>query len=98
MATLASTNITTAIAVDNSQPLAFGDSGLIIEIFKFAGGAAADTVAITPRWITDVRAVISNAHATDTLSQTAANTNVTLTLAASAATNVTFQVQIIGRR
>lgn len=98
MATLASTNITSALAANNEKPTAWGDSGLIVEFFKCAGGAVGDTVALTPTWITDIRIVSSNQTATDTLSQTAANTNVTLTLTASAATNVTFQAFIIGRR
>lgn len=98
MATLASTNLTTAIAVNNEQPLAYGDSGLIYEVFKFAGGAASDTVALTPRFISDIRIVLVNAHASDNLTHTAANTNVTLTLAVSTVTSVTFQAVLIGRR
>lgn len=98
MATLASTNISSAIAVNNERPLSFGESGLILEVFKCAGGAVGDTVAMTPQFITDVRMVESNQSATDALSQTAANTNVTITLTASAATNTTFQVRVIGRR
>ncbi len=98
MASLSSTNISTAIAANSEQPLAFGDSGLIMEVFKVAGGAVDDTAALTPRFIADVRMVEANWAVTDALSQTAANTNVTLTLKASAATNLTFQARVIGRR
>lgn len=98
MATLASTNITTAIAANAEQPVAYGDSGLLIEFFRCAGGGVGDTCALTPRWITDIRAVQANQTATDALSTSAANTNVTLTLTASAATNVVWSASIIGRR
>ncbi len=98
MATLASTNLTSAITGDNSQPIAFGEGGLLIEVFDCAGGSVDDTVALTPRWISDVRIVLTNACATDNLSHTAANTSATLTLKASAATTLTFMAVLIGRR
>lgn len=98
IATLASTNLTTALAANAEQPLAFGEGGLICEVFKFAGGGAGDTAAMTPKFITDIRVVQCNAPASDGLSHTAANTSVTLTLAASVATSVTFQAFLIGRR
>ena len=99
MATLASTNVTTGISANAEQPIAYGDSGLLIEFFRCQGGAAADTVALTPRWITDIRHLTANLAVTDNLSYTQANTNVTLTLAQSAAsTSVQFSAAIIGRR
>ena len=98
MATLASTNLTTAISATNERFLAFGEDGLICEVFKFAGGAAADTVAITPTFIKDIRIVLSNGFTSDGLTHTAANTAVTLTLTASVSTSVTFQAVLIGRR
>ena len=98
MATLASTNQTSAIAVNNTQPLGLGESGLLIEVFDVAGGSVDDTAALTPRWISDVRIVLTGACAVDNLDHTAANTNVTLTLKASAATTLTFQAVVIGRR
>lgn len=92
------TNITTAISANAEQPVAFGQSGLIIEFFRVALGTVGDTIAVTPRWITDIRAAQgSGLPATNNLS-TAANTNVTFTLTASGATNVNADIQLIGRR
>lgn len=99
MATLVSTNITTLIAANGEQPLAADASGLIVEYFRATGGAAADTIVLTPRWITNIVDVSCNYAVTDNLSITAANTNVTLTLQQSAAsTSVNTRVRLIGRR
>lgn len=99
MATLVSTNITTLIAANGEQPLAADASGLIVEYFRVTGGAAADTIVLTPRWITNIVDVSANFAVTDNLSITAANTNVTLTLQQSAAsTSVNTRVRLIGRR
>lgn len=99
MATLGSTNITTAISANAEQPVAFGQSGLIIEFFRATLGATNDTIAITPRWITDIRAAQSaGLTASNNLSSSAANTNITFTLTASGATTVNVDIQLIGRR
>lgn len=93
------TNITTAISANAEQPVAFGQSGLIIEFFRVALGTVGDTIAVVPRWITDIRAAQGNGlPATNNLSTSAANTNVTFTLTASGATNVNTDIQLIGRR
>lgn len=99
MATLASTNISGIASPNGEVPIGYGDSGLIIEWFRVAsGGANADTVALSPRFISDIRYVHSNVGASDNLSSTAANTNVTLTLSTGTNTVGAFQVAIIGRR
>jgi len=97
MATLASTNVSSAIAFGSQQPLAWGAGGLYVEVFTVAGGAVADTCAITPKFIADIRTVDPGPW-TNNLSTTAANTNVTLTMTASAATNTTYHVKIYGKR
>jgi hypothetical protein len=101
MATLGSTYISQTIAPNAEHPLAWGDQGMIAEVWRVAsGGANADTVVLTPRFITDIRYVDPNVSASDNLSTTAANTNVTLTLVNGAVTNTfgAFQVMIVGRR
>lgn len=98
MATLASTNITSSINANGEQPIAFGQAGLEIEFFRVALGAVADTIAITPRWSQNIVAVVGGPPASNNLTTTAANTNVTLTLLASGATNVTMDVQLICRQ
>jgi hypothetical protein len=96
-------NITRTISSDASKPIAFGGSnGLVMEVFRIAaGGAQTDTAAITPQYISDIRMVESNVSASDNLSTTAANTNVTLTLGivgtAATATIGAFQVRLVGR-
>lgn len=100
MATLASTNVSTAIAPGGMIPVS-DSNGLYIEVFRVAGsGTAGDTIAITPMIIGDIRYVRGNLPASDDLSLTAKNTNVTLTQGASFATDstVTYIVEIIGRR
>ncbi len=104
MATLASTNISSFIAADNVQPIAYGQSGLVEEVFRVAsGGAAADTVAITTaalRYIVDIRLIQTNVSASDNLSTLAsvANTTVTATLVAGTNTFASFLIRVIGRR
>lgn len=97
MATLASTNVTGTIARDGGKPLSYGNSGLVFEVFRVAsGGAAADTVALTPQYISDIGLVLPNVSASDNISTTAANTNVTLTLASGTSTIGAFQVTVVG--
>ena len=97
MATLGSTNVTRNIFADNVQPLAYGEAGLLMEVWRVPGGTVGDTCAITPTFLTDIRTVQAQQSSTNGLS-TSANTNVTITLTASAATNVNFDVWLIGRR
>jgi hypothetical protein len=100
MATLAATNITTAIAPGGLVPHTDG-AGLYVEVFRVAGsGTAGDTIAITPRQIADIRYVRGNLPASDNLSQSAANTGVTLTYGATFVTTdtVTYIVEVIGLR
>lgn len=99
MATLANTNISRTVSLDAQTPLAQGDSGMIIEVFRVAsGGASGDTTVLVPTLITDIRMVLPNVGASDNLSTTAANTNVTLTLTSGTVTFGAFQVAVIGRR
>lgn len=104
MATLAFTNVSRFVAADNVTPLAYGQSGLVEEIFNVAsGGAAADTVVITTaslNYITDIRDIRSDVSASNNLSATpsVANTTVTATLIAGTSTFGTFRVRVIGRR
>lgn len=97
MATLASTNITSNITYNGEVPLAYGTSGLQIEIFRCASGAVGDTIAITPRFLSGIYSYDSGMPATSNLSTTG-STNVTLTLAASASTSATFDVWLLGKR
>ncbi len=99
MATLASTHISSTVSPGGEVPIGWGQSGLILELYRVAsGGAAGDTVVIAPRFITDIRMVQTNISASDNLSTSAANTNVTLTLVAGTSTFGAFQVALIGRR
>lgn len=100
MATLGSTNVTRNVLAGNEQPIAYGEAGLLLEVWRVSGagsGTVGDTATIVPTFLTDVRTANVSGAATTTLS-TNANTNVVVTLTASIATNVTFDVWIIGRR
>lgn len=100
MATRASTNVSSAIAPGGVQPITVGEDGLYLEVFRVLGGTAGDTVALTPRYITDIRSVTSMIPASDNLSATQANTNVTLTygVAVTTTTTLSYCVEIKGRR
>jgi hypothetical protein len=100
MATLAFTNITTAIAPGGILPVTFGEDGLVVEFFKCQGGTVGDTTTIVPsEFMSSIRAVLgSDIVATDNIS-TSGNTSVVLTHVASAAsTSVNYSVTLIGRR
>lgn len=97
MATLASTNVTGFIPINGEQPLAYGEGGLLLETFRAQGGTVGDTIALTPRWISKIYSASGMLPASNNCS-TSGTTNVTLTLVASAATNVFFDVWLIGRR
>lgn len=101
MATLGSTNVTRNMMANSEQPIAYGEAGLLLEVWRVSGAGATtnvgDTVAITPTFLTDIRMVQAQQSSTNNLS-TNANTNVTLTLTSTMATNVNFDVWLIGRR
>lgn len=92
------TNITTAISPNAEQPIGYGGSGLIVEFYRAALGTVGDTLAITPRWSNNIVAVLNGPPATNNLTTSAANTNVTFTLLASGATNVNVDIQLLCRR
>jgi len=98
MATLGSTNITTAIYSDMSQPIAYGQAGLYVEFFRATYGTVGDTIAITPRWSNNIVAVLCAPPSSNNISTSAANTNVTFTLTVSGATTVTTDIQLLCRR
>lgn len=98
MATRAYTNITTAVAPGGMQPITFGEDGLVIEFFRVQGGTVGDTITIVPdSFTTNVRACTGNIPATDGLT-TSANTQCVLTLVASSATDVFYDVQLYCQR
>lgn len=76
----------------------FGEGGLILEVFRVPGGAAADTVALTPNWIADIRTIVNPANFGHTLSSTAVNSAVTLTAGTGINTSLTYDIHLIGRR
>lgn len=96
------TNVTTQIAFNNEAPIAYGQAGLYIEVWRVAGGTVGDTIALTPKYIANIRSVIGTgglaaSHNISTAA-TASNTNVTFTLTASSATNVNFDITLLGQR
>ena len=91
MATLASTQIV-ADNFANPFPLA---GGLLLEVWQVAGGAAADTAAITPARGRFVLAALSGHSCSNNVGTGGTSTNVTFTLTASAATSVAFQCWLI---
>lgn len=98
MATLGSTNVNTAISANAEQPIAYGQAGMEVEFWRATYGATGDTIAITPRWSGNIVAVLNGPPASNNLSQSAANTNVTFTLTVSGATTVTTDIQLLCRR
>lgn len=103
MASYTITNVTDKIAPGNHQPIAYGQGGLEVEYFRVAFTGAillTDTVVLTPRWISDIRAVKSNYPVIDGLNMDGVNSTVTLTMRSTLAdgNNGTFMVELIGRR
>lgn len=90
MATLASTQVASNDAIAQPFPL----SGFHIEVWRVAMGAVGDTAAITPK---RGRFVVSalGGNATNSLGTLGTDTNVTLTLTASAATSATMDVMLL---
>ena len=97
MATLGSTNVTQLISINGEQPLTYGEGGLLLESFRVTGGTVGDTIALTPTWISKIFTIQNGIPASNNVS-TSGSTNVTLTLTASAATTVFFDVWLLGRR
>lgn len=100
MATLAFTNVTTAIAAGGILPVSFGEDGLIVEFYRCQGGTVGDTTTIVPSdYVSTIRAVLGgDIAATDNIS-TSGNTSVVLTHCASAAsTSVNYSVALLCRR
>ena len=93
MATLASTAVT-AGELSSPFPLA---GGLALEVFRCAGGAAADTVALTPKFGRFVLGAWASQASTNGLSTLGTDTNVTLALTASSTTSVTFDAFLLVR-
>lgn len=98
MATLGNTNITAAMSGQADQPIGFGQSGLICEVFRATGGTTSDTVVLTPRFISDIRSVWTSNATTHDLVATNVETNVTLTIEATTATTEYFDIWVFGRR
>lgn len=97
MATLASTNITTAVSAGGIGPMD-GVGGLILEVFRIPGGTAGDTCAMTPSWIADIRTIVNPANFGHTLSSTSVNSAVTITAGTGVNTSLTYDIHIYGRR
>lgn len=102
MATLAFTNVSTAIAPGGVLPINFGgEDGLIIAFYRVQGGTVGDTVTITAAntgYSDDIRSCGGNVPATSGLG-TGANTQVVLTMVASAAsTSVNYDLFLICKR
>jgi hypothetical protein len=98
MAAVTATFIGNAVAPGGFQPIQFGgEDGLISEYWTMPGGTAADTIAITPRYVDDVRIAICSFSGFNNLSRTAANSSITITLGATAAAG-TYEIMLIGRR
>jgi hypothetical protein len=109
MAALTVTNITETLPNNGEQPFAFGGAGMEIEVFKAAPASGAqitvgDTIAITPRFISNIRAVIgSTVPVSHNIDPTAVNTSASLVVVGGtsdtlgAADKWAF-VTIVGRR
>lgn len=99
---ITATNVTEKIAVNGEVPIMFGDSGLIQEIFELvdSGGTTANTSldAIVPRYIKDIRHVISTLPVADNLSLASANTSVVLKTKIATLTTEKYRVTLFGRR
>lgn len=102
MATRAFTNVSTAILPGGALPILFGgENGLYVFFYRVQGGTVGDTVTITAAstgFSDDIRSVMGDMPAEDSLT-TSANTQVVLTLTAStASTSVTHTVILLCRR
>jgi hypothetical protein len=99
---IAATNVTQRVSPNGEQPIMFGDSGMVQEVYELVdtGGTAAGaaSLVLTPRYITDVRHVSSTLPVTDNLNLASVNTTVTLVNKIATLTTEKYRVTIIGRR
>src|SRR5262245_56794909 len=98
MAAVTATPVGAFIGPDGKQPLVQGpDPVMITEYFTMPGGSAADTIAITPQFIGNIRGYECSfvAFSNLTLTATSVNATVTLTLGAAAAAG-TYLFRIFG--
>ena len=95
-------NITETMSPGSSS-VAYGQGGLEIEFFRIpfaAGVAVGENFTLSPRRITNIRAVQSNHSVTDDLDPLKVNSSVTLTARAAIASSASgeFMMSIIGSR
>ncbi len=99
---IAATNVTEKISPNGEMPIMFADSGLIQEVFELvdSGGTAsgAASIVITPRFITNVRHVVSTLPVTDNLNLASVNSTVTLVNKIATLTTEKYRVTVIGQR
>ena len=98
------TNVTEKIAVNGETPIMFADSGLIQEVFEGVNDSNAITTNntivtdLTPRYIKDIRHIVSTIAVTDNLNLASTNASVTLKCQNAIPASVTFRLTLIGRR
>ena len=90
MATLGSTQVTSASV---GLPIPLGPCH--VEFWRATHGTVGDTIAITPARGRFVISAIGGPPASTTLSNSGTNTNVTFTLTASGATDVTSDIMLV---
>ncbi len=90
MATLGSTQVT---GNGVGLPIPFG--GCHVEFWRATHGTVGDTIAITPARGGFVITAIGGPPASTTLGSAGTNTNVTFTLTASGATDVTSDIMLV---
>jgi len=97
MATLSVSNITSNVTTDNGQPGNF--FGQPVEFFRCAsGGASADTLVVVPRFIKNVKTVMTELSTFNNLVATSSASQVTLTLAIGTVTASAWDIWLFGQR
>lgn len=95
MATLAVSNITTNVTNDSAGPGSF--FGQPVEFFRIASaGAVGDTATLTPRWIKNVKTVMTQVGTTNALAATSSASAVVITLAIGTVTASAFDAWVFG--
>lgn len=100
MAALTVTRLTPNVGAEKKAPMPYnGDPLMIEEWFSHPGGSAADTIAPTVGYISDIRGWEGNFVAFDnlTIDGTTVNTSITITLGAAAAAG-TYRFKVFGYR
>ena len=98
MAAVTATYIGNTIAPGGVAPVQFaGEDGLYAEWWTMPGGTAADTIAITPVYVDDIRSAICSFAGFTNLNRAAKNSTITITLGATAAAG-TYDIMLVGRR